>query len=73
MIWLNGLQKLRCIFVLSERREDEDEILDRVRLLLVHGLDFCHEVGTLLMFAKLHHAVSLDSVEEWLFLILSET
>ena len=73
MIRLNGLQKLRCIFVLSECREDEDEILDRVRLLLVHGLDFGHEVGTLLMFAKLHHAVSLDRVEEWLFLILSET
>lgn len=44
-----------------------------MRLLLVHGLDFGHEVGTLLVLAKLHHAVSLDSVEEWLFLILSET
>ena len=73
MVWLNGLQQLRCLFVLSKCREDKDQILDRVRLLLVHGLDFGHEVGTLLMFAKLHHAVSLDSVEEWLFLILSET
>ena len=44
-----------------------------MRLLLVHGLNLGHEVGTLLMFAKLHHTVSLDSVEEWLFLILSET
>ena len=73
VIWLNGFQELRCIFILSKCCEDEDEILDRVWLLLVHGLDFSHEVGTLLMFTKLHHTVSLDSVEEWLFLILRET
>ena len=69
---LHRLQQLGGLAVLAESREDEDQVLDRERVSLVHRLELGHEFLTLAVLSEFHQAVGLDGVEKRLLVILYE-
>lgn len=70
---LHLFQQLRCILVLSKGRKDEDQVLNGICILLIHGLDICHNVLALTVLAKFHETVRLDSVVERILVIFQQS
>lgn len=66
---LHLFQQLRRILVLSKGRKDEYQVLNSIGILLIHGLDICHEVLALAVLAQFHQTVRLDRVVKRILVI----
>ena len=70
---LHRLQQLGGLAVLAESREDEDQVLDRIGIFLIHRLYLRQQVLALARLAQFHQTESLNRVEERLLVILLQT
>ena len=61
---LDTFEQRRGLCIVTECREDEDEVLDHIRIYLLGRLDFSHELLAVGVLPRLHQAVSLQSIEE---------
>ena len=66
-------KQIKRLLVLLELYEDEDQVLDRIGIFLIHRLYLRQQVLALARLAQFHQTESLNRVEERLLVILLQT